>query len=559
MGAAGPGASRLRLLLLLGMLAVGLALLGARALRSSAPPEPGPSTVAPPRPSAPDDPAHIAQRQFDEGKYEEIERLTESLFASQALDPQGDWELANVYATLDRPPDGDHAPEEAWKAHLARLEEWEKRLPASATALALHGETMVKYAWRARGSGFADSVSRDGWAVFGERLVQARALLERALLLPRPVPLVYVGLLTVGLGQGWPREQMEALLERAVTLAPTYPDFYLQMAIYLLPRWHGKPGDWQRFAEVSAQRTKSQLGMSLYARIFRCVYNYVGPEEALHPNYLSWSKLREGWRELEKRCENKDWFREMRGRSACQFGDRAESNDIFAQMGNGMFLDVWESREALNDWENWARQPAGSEEVEAHLKESLMPVDLRKAHVLNLLQQIRERVTLGFAIDDTVCRPPNGIDLQKNLMTIDQDEISVGDLLRPVLAQQGLGYVIVAGTVLISTPDRLKIARDSIRSIDAALQKSASADLLPKLDEFYQVNWTLLSTAKGCERLTKMSGIPIRVDDPTLRERRIWLQIESQYFRSVLSLIAFQLDATWSLDGAGLVLAARGK
>lgn len=558
MDPAASKSSKHRILVLVGVLAVGLALLGVRALRSGALTDPDSAPRTLPKQRAPDDLQQTARALFAAGRYEELDRQTEELFASGKVDSEGDWTLAHVYSALDGPPGGIKAPEGDWVAHLRRLEEWEKRLPASATALALHGEAMVAYAWRVRGSASANSTERDQGAAYRERLDQARALLDRALTLPRPVPLAYAALLSVAIGQGWSREHVEALLERALTLAPTYTDFYRRMAIYLLPRWHGKHGDWQRFAEVSAQRTRPHLGLSLYAQIVQGVASYAGADEAFHPDFLSWSKLREGWLDLEKRCENKRWCREMRGWSACQVGDRSEADEVFRQMGPEALVEVWQSEAGLRQWHGWASQPATDEEVEARLEESLLPVDLGKGHVLNLLQQIRERVPLGFVIDDTVCRRPSGIELERKDLSVDLDVISVGDLLRQVLPTRGLGHVVAGGTVLISTPERLKVARKTVQATGQALGKAVSGAMLAKLNEHdYCLDWHLLELAKVCEKLTKMSGIPIRLADPSLLERKIWLQVENQSFRLVLSLLAFQLDADLTCDGTGVVVVPR--
>ena len=61
---------------------------------------------------------------------------------------------------------------------------------------------------------------------------------------------------TVALGQGWRRNEYDALYKKAVEGEATYYEFYFRKAYYLLPRWYGKPGEWERFAEEAAKEAK---------------------------------------------------------------------------------------------------------------------------------------------------------------------------------------------------------------------------------------------------------------------------------------------------------------
>ena len=86
--------------------------------------------------------------------------------------------------------------------------------------MAVDGDYMVNSAWNARGSGWASSVSADGWRVFNDRLSDARSLLESAYQkYPNEEPVSRL-MLRVTLGQQSDRAEMEQWFQRAIAADP---------------------------------------------------------------------------------------------------------------------------------------------------------------------------------------------------------------------------------------------------------------------------------------------------------------------------------------------------
>jgi hypothetical protein len=61
-------------------------------------------------------------------------------------------------------------------------------------------------------------------------------------------------------GQSWERSRYEKNFEAAIAFEPTYHYFYSEKAQYLLPRWSGEEGEWERFAEETSKRLGGKLG-----------------------------------------------------------------------------------------------------------------------------------------------------------------------------------------------------------------------------------------------------------------------------------------------------------
>jgi len=107
-------------------------------------------------------------------------------------------------------------------------------------ALVLQGENEVKLAWKARGSGTANSVSREGWKGFFEHLGKGRAAFTEAWTLQSDRPLASASMIQIEMGgSGSAAEQMRTWFDRATTSQIDYPGAWTRMRWGLRPRWSG--------------------------------------------------------------------------------------------------------------------------------------------------------------------------------------------------------------------------------------------------------------------------------------------------------------------------------
>ncbi len=132
-------------------------------------------------------------------------------------------------------------------------------------------------AWDHRGSGYADSVSKEGWQKFHEYLPQAAAHCRRAWLLhpelPEP-PSMLVDLAMAGGEDTWTTENW---LRVALVADAGYGRTYQRYLWSLMPRWGGSHARMSRFAVECIATDRWDLGipdMSLIA-----VRNFLGDAE----------------------------------------------------------------------------------------------------------------------------------------------------------------------------------------------------------------------------------------------------------------------------------------
>lgn len=105
-------------------------------------------------------------------------------------------------------------------------------------AQVLDGEYHIDEAWRARGNGYANSVSEAGWQGFNSHLALARQSLTRAWELHPELPLAPCRMMTVALGESDIGE-MRKWFDRATAAQVDYAGAWKEMRWGLRPRWYG--------------------------------------------------------------------------------------------------------------------------------------------------------------------------------------------------------------------------------------------------------------------------------------------------------------------------------
>ncbi|HTD64950.1 MAG TPA: DUF4339 domain-containing protein, partial [Candidatus Limnocylindria bacterium] len=105
-------------------------------------------------------------------------------------------------------------------------------------ALVFDGEYHVMEAWKARGGGFANTVTEQGWKGFNEHLTAARKSYTRAWELRPDLPLAPCRMIYIALS-GSDVEEMRLWFDRTVAAQIDYPKAWSDMRWGLRPRWHG--------------------------------------------------------------------------------------------------------------------------------------------------------------------------------------------------------------------------------------------------------------------------------------------------------------------------------
>ena len=236
---------------------------------------------------------------------------------------------------------------------LERVAKWKAAHPESSAALITEASLWNAYAWAARGTGFANTVTEEGWKLFRERTKKAREALDKAEEMG-PDPELYR--LKIDFAKTDPQDPEEIMkaVAASIEVNPMYHPIYESVVEYLLPRWHGQPGDVKRFAEGIADRVGGTDGDELYARMVHRGFNYER-ELVFAKLDLDYQRYKRGIAQLRKRYPMSDLFVSWQIRLAHAGNDKEHCLELIEKLDNRLHPAVFSSGGQVGQIHQWAK------------------------------------------------------------------------------------------------------------------------------------------------------------------------------------------------------------
>ncbi len=288
-------------------------------------------------------------------EFDRLEAIAKELQSSKVRFPGGDWKLSRFYDAISGPEDGEKASEEEWQRFLPHVRKWFSQKPESVFAKVFLGDALTSYGWKARGSGFAPTVTEEGYELFHKRLDEAEVILRQVKKNDRKKCLNwYEGMDRVARGKGWNRDEYDEMFDEAVELEPQYLDFYMNKAIFLLPRWHGNPGDWEEFAEASAAKFGEEKGEVLYTMICWQISRFYSGKEFYKQNQVNWPRIKTGFIQWEKLYGPSYRYLNAFCLLAGAASDRKTTKILLQRIGDHWEPDFWHEKKYFEGYQKWA-------------------------------------------------------------------------------------------------------------------------------------------------------------------------------------------------------------
>jgi hypothetical protein len=281
-------------------------------------------------------------------RFDELESRAAALRRQKTRFSSGAPMLFDFYEGLN--PATGHVPRDQRQNHHVRLEKWQAQRPKSVTPRIPLIREEATLGWESRGEGSASTVTAEGRQGFQSHGEKAWSLGQQALLVDVTDPALYDILLSLSVSSNRPRPELEAVFDKGIALDPGFEHLYVLMARYLMPRWHGTPEDFARFADRAAATTKATLGDGMYARVAaEGLLLYGGGDfTALAPS-LPWPRLKQGFLDLDKAFPDSSLIVNAFCYLALRYGDVETARGLFRRIG-----DHW-SEDSTKVWGNRAR------------------------------------------------------------------------------------------------------------------------------------------------------------------------------------------------------------
>ena len=296
----------------------------------------------------------IAQM-FEQEHFDQLEAEAARLRKERPRFASGTPKLYDFYAALD-PYSKNVVSQGKQDEYVQRSAKWSGLAPKSYVARIALINSHIYRAWKARGDGFADSVSEEQGRQFKSELSAAWTVAMDAERLDAVDAELFTLELTLCKGLGKARQEVDQVFQKGVKADVGFDQLYVEMANYLLPRWFGSGPELHDFALRAAELSKQELGDIMYARVamtamlverqdFRTVYLFQWPRlkaalEELNTRYPA------SRRTLNFLC----WF-------AWHYDDRATAARTLAQLGPDWTTDsaeIWLKPQVLEQMRSWA-------------------------------------------------------------------------------------------------------------------------------------------------------------------------------------------------------------
>jgi hypothetical protein len=287
------------------------------------------------------------RRLYNNSRFNELEALADEARMTKARFGNGVWEIYELYDCFEC---DEKEPESMWLLHDRIHQAWIAARPESITARVAYAGFLIDYAWHARGSGYANEVTKEGWRLFAERLAEAQKTLFAAQDLKSKCPMWWCCQMTVALGQGWSRPQLDELFGEAKMFEPQFWQYDVSHAYFLLPRWHGEPGDWEADAEKEIERPGG-LGLEGYARVVNYLEEFY--DNIFRETKASWPRTRDGFEEIRRKYPESRQILNAFAKLACLAGDRPQAQKLFEEIGGQPDSNIWGKKTFIR-FRNWA-------------------------------------------------------------------------------------------------------------------------------------------------------------------------------------------------------------
>jgi hypothetical protein len=235
-------------------------------------------------------------------------------------------------------------------------------VPESFRLLA-RGQFYTAYAWDARGSGFADTVSEQGWRLFGERLREAEAALKRSWELDHTDALAATRMLTVARGLGHPRPDMEVWFRRALSVDPDCVEACTAKLTYLEPKWGGSEEAVLAFGRECARTRNQEAGLPfVLVQAHRALSGY-RPDHAAYyrRDPAVWQDVRGVYDAYLEADPGSRYDRTWYARNAYACGRYREAHRQFQQVGARYWRPAFVSDEEYRQMRATCARAAGAE------------------------------------------------------------------------------------------------------------------------------------------------------------------------------------------------------
>jgi hypothetical protein len=224
-----------------------------------------------------------------------------------------------------------------------------KARPKSPLALVVKGEAYTDYAWDARGGGWANTVTPEGWQKMAERLAVAEAALTEAWKMDPEDPEAPTQMINVELGPGKGRGVMETWFKRAMAADPNNFRACSHKMYYLEPKWHGSEQAMVAFGRelLAGGNWEARLPFQLIEAHWT-LSSYGDKQGEYFKDPEVWKDIQSVYEPFLKKYPDSVWDRSYYAKYACYSGHWTEAKGQFDRLGEAVLVRAFKDKAELD-------------------------------------------------------------------------------------------------------------------------------------------------------------------------------------------------------------------
>jgi membrane associated rhomboid family serine protease len=235
---------------------------------------------------------------------------------------------------------------------FGRTADWRRSVKGSIFAELIEAMAFEDWAYAARGTGGASTISGQNQALYAYRAEMAAAALSELENRAAEYPLWYTLSMDVGVDQAkdkeTAKEKLRPIFERGVKIAPNYRALYGRMLRILMPRWFGSYEEVDQFINAIYAQSAPARGYERYTELYSMYARMEGDDLDLFKDTPAfWSGMRTGFYGLVKRYPTSDAILNSFANFACRAGDKAEYNRLRDSVKRRFSATAWSTKYSI--------------------------------------------------------------------------------------------------------------------------------------------------------------------------------------------------------------------
>jgi hypothetical protein len=201
----------------------------------------------------------------------------------------------------------------------------------------------------------ADTVTREGWSVFDQKLHEAADVLKGVQDKRQAYPDWYRPMNTIGRAIGEDKASFTARNEEATKLYPISIEIHTGSLLYFLPRWNGSNQEVLDYAASVADKVGGDEGDVLYARLASGLFMNIYDPGLFSEIGFSWPRVRHGMELIANRNPHSKLMANLFCKFAFLAQDQATAQVVFSRLGDHYEYWVWGKREMFDAAKAWVK------------------------------------------------------------------------------------------------------------------------------------------------------------------------------------------------------------